>query len=322
MAHAVKESRSGPSTDLRRGLDRADNLIVKPNRENVLDLLLQMDEIERLLERLELGGLDLRSERGRFESLQRKVSNRADDVVRAAGGPAGLVRLRENHATDDHFWWYLDEAVLEKRRRQFGRLMRSLLVLAGILAGVWVLLTYVFPPDPDVLLASDAVASMQDLAVEESWEEGLTLARETRSQMSKGDVELLLWEAVLAEKVGQQAQADEALAQARLLLEPDQDALFWATLGNVRLTVGDLAGAQADGERALAADENEPQGYFLLGAVAERGGDVGAAIDYFQQTFDLAIDSNPQLAVIAKVRQGTLIQQAPVLTDTPETGNP
>lgn len=320
MAHAVKETLSGPSTDLRKGLDRGERLIVKPTRENVLDLLRQLDEIEALLERLEEGGLDVRSERGRFESLQRKVSKRAADVVRAAGGSRGLSRMRDEYAADEHFWWYLDEDVSARQRKQVSRFMRSLLILVGIFAGIWILLTYVFPPDPDVILASDAVSAIQDMAVEGEWQEALARARETRAQMSKEDIELLLWEAVLAEKLNQPDEAREALAAARLELTEDQEALFWATLGNVRLTMGDLTGAEADGERALAADESEPQAYFLLGAVAEQRGQTNIAVDYFQQTFDLAIDSNPQLAVIAKVRQGTLIQRAPVLeTDTAQT---
>ena len=53
-----------------------------------------------------------------------------------------------------------------------------------------------------------------------------------------------------------------------------------------------------------------PQGYFLLGTVAEVGGDTGAAIDVFEKTFQLAADSNTQLAAIARIRMGTLLQRS------------
>ena len=40
-------------------------------------------------------------------------------------------------------------------------------------------------------------------------------------------------------------------------------------------------------------------------------GDTAAALDFFDQTFELAIDTNSQLAVIARVRMGNLLQRPP-----------
>lgn len=38
-------------------------------------------------------------------------------------------------------------------------------------------------------------------------------------------------------------------------------------------------------------------------------GDTGAALELFEKTFELALDSNTQFSVIARVRMGTLLQR-------------
>ena len=48
-----------------------------------------------------------------------------------------------------------------------------------------------------------------------------------------------------------------------------------------------------------------------MGTVAEVRGDTGAAIELFEKTFQLAADSNTQLAAVARIRMGTLLQRPP-----------
>ena len=80
-------------------------------------------------------------------------------------------------------------------------------------------------------------------------------------------------------------------------------------MGSAYLTVGELEKARNIGEDATRLYPLDPQGYFLLGTVSEMEGDTGAALELFEKTFELALDSNPQLAVIARVRMGTLLQR-------------
>ena len=47
----------------------------------------------------------------------------------------------------------------------------------------------------------------------------------------------------------------------------------------------------------------------MLGTVSELEGDTGAALELFEKTFELALESNTELAVIARVRMGTLLQR-------------
>ena len=103
-----------------------------------------------------------------------------------------------------------------------------------------------------------------------------------------------------------------------------QQVAYWWTLGMVRLAIGDLEEACTAGNEALALDPSDPQGYFLLGTVAEVRGDTGAAIDFFEKTFQLAADSNTQLAAVARIRMGTLLQRSASISlpgeDQPDAG--
>jgi Flp pilus assembly protein TadD len=119
--------------------------------------------------------------------------------------------------------------------------------------------------------------------------------------------ELMIWEAVLNERIGDSDAAAAALAEAGAAFAAQPIDLL-IHLGNNRLRVGDVEGALAAADQGMALDPNNPQVYFLLGSIAETQGDLAAAINYFDQTFTLAEGSNPQLAVIARVRMGNLMQ--------------
>jgi tetratricopeptide (TPR) repeat protein len=118
----------------------------------------------------------------------------------------------------------------------------------------------------------------------------------------------VIWEGVLHEQLGETDQAQASLAHAQELMA-DQPAMYWITLGNDRLQAGNLDGAEAAGNQALVLKPDDAQATFLLGGVAEARGDNAKAIELFDKTFQLAQKDNPQLAVIARVRMGQLMQQ-------------
>ncbi|RME66366.1 MAG: hypothetical protein D6790_00285 [Caldilineae bacterium] len=313
MAHAVEERLESPAFHLRELLGEAERMIVRLDRDTVETFLTHLDEIERLASELETSGLDLRPERTRQASLLSRLQRQPQLVVSAAGGSRGLERLRAKHPPAEGLWWHLDVVLAERRRVLARRITIGALALLAAVALVYVLFTYIFPPDPDAVVSSEAVTTVQSLAFEGKWEEAAGVIEEAQAKLKKEDIELLIWEAIVAEHLGETDKAAETLKKARSLVPPGQEVLYWTTLGNARLMAGDLDGAQAAGEEAVAANPEDPQGYFLLASVAEQRGDIATAIDYFERTFDLAEETNPQLAVIARVRMGTLLQQAPTL---------
>ena len=309
MAYSVREERQSLAISLREDLDEAERLIVQLRRHNVESFLQLLDNIEERFTQLESSGLDLRPEQTRWGSLQSKLRSEAGRVKRVLDVAGGLEGLRQANPPALGMWWRLDAVVAAARRHFIRRLGMTVGTISALLAIVWALLTFVFPPDPNTIISSEAITTLQQLAFEGRWEEALTVIEDAKARLTQPDAELLIWEGVIRDNLGQGERALQPLAEAKALVPSDQQVAYWWTLGTIRLAVGDLEEARAAGNEALALDPNDPQGYFLLGSVAEVEGDTSAAIDSFEQAFQLAIDSSPQLAVIARVRMGNLLQR-------------
>jgi tetratricopeptide (TPR) repeat protein len=268
-----------------------------------------LDGIEERFAQLESSGLDLRTEFTRWVSLQSKLQREASRISRVLDLAGGLAQLRQANLPAQGLWWHLDEVVAAARRHLIRRLGITTGTIVGFLAIVWVLLTFVFPPDPNTIVASEAISTLQQMAFEGRWDEALEVIEVAKAQLTQADPELLIWEGVIRDKLGQAERAMEALAEAKALVSAGQLVSYWWTLGSVWLQVGNVEEARTAANDAMEFDPSDPQGYFLMAAVAEAEGDTRCAIDLFEETFQLAADSNPQLAVIARVRMGSLLQR-------------
>lgn len=309
MAYSVREERQSLANSLREDIGEAERMIVQVRRDTVEQFLLLLDRIEDRFAQLESSGLDLRPEYTRWGSLQSKLRREAGRIVRVIDVAGGLDQLRKANPPAEGLWWRLDAVVAEARRRLVRRLSITFGTIVGVLALIWVLLTFVFPPDPNTVVASEAISTLQQLAFEERWEEALAAIEDAKAQLTQPDAELLIWEGVIRGKLGQHELAGEALAEAKSLVPAGKLVAYWWSLGSVQLSVGNLEEARNSGFEAVGLDASDPQGYFLLASVAEMKGDTVCSVDLFEETFQLAADSNPQLAVIARVRMGNLLQR-------------
>jgi len=310
MAYSVREERQSLATSLREELDEAERLIIQVRRDNVESFLRLLDSIDERFTQLETSGLDLRPEQTRWRGLHGKLQREAGRVMRAVDAAGGLAALRETDHPAQGLWWHLDAVVAAARLRFIRRLGTTVGTVVACLAIVWVLFTYVIPADANSVITSEAITALQQLAFEGRWADATAVIEEAKALLTEPDAELLIWEAVVHDKLGQSGRAQEALAEAKALAPSDQQVAFWWTLGMIRLDIGDFEEARAAGNEALALDASDPQGYFLLGSVAEVEGDISTAIELFEQTYQLAIEGDAyQLAVIARVRMGTLLQR-------------
>ncbi len=310
MAYSVREERQSLANSLREGLDEAERLIIQLRRDNVESFLQLLDSIDERFTQLEASGLDLRPEQTRWSSLHSKLQREAGRVMRAVDAAGGLEKLRETNSPAQGLWWHLDAVVAADRRRFIRRLGTRLGTVVACLAIVWALFTFVIPADANSVITSEAIAALRQMAFDGRWEDALAVTEEAKALLTEPDAELLIWEAVVRDKLGQSGRVQEALAEAKALVPSNRQVAFWWTLGMIRLDIGDLDEARAAGNEALALDATDPQGYFLLGNVAEVEGDVAAAIDLFEKTYQLAIEGDAyQLAVIARIRMGTLLQR-------------
>ena len=311
MAYSVREERQSLATSLREDLAEAERLIIQLRRDNVESFLQLLDSIDARFTQLESSGMDLRPEQSRWGSLHSKLRREANRVMRLLNAAGGLEQLRQANPPAQGLWWRLDAVVAAARRRFIRRLGITAATVVALLAIVWALFTFVIPVDHNAVITSEAITTLRQLAFEGRWQDALAVIEEAKPQLTQPDAELLIWEAVIRDKLGQSERVQDTLAQAKALVPSDQQVAYWWTLGMVRLAIGDLEEACTAGNEALALDPSDPQGYFLLGTVAEVRGDTGAAIDFFEKTFQLAADSNTQLAAVARIRMGTLLQRPP-----------
>ena len=309
MAYSVREERQSLAVSLREDIANAERSIVQLRRDNVESFLQLLDGIEERFAQLESSGLDLRTELTRWVGLQSKLRREANRISRVLDLAGGLAQLRQDNPPAQGLWWHLDEVVAAARRSLIRRLGITTGTIVGILAIVWVLLTFVFPPDPNTVIASEAISTLQQMAFEGRWDEALEVIEGAKAQLTQPDAELLIWEGVIRDKLGQSDRATEALAEAKALVPAGKIVSYWWTLGSVWLSVVDVENARAAANEAIAFDPSDPQGYFLLASVAEAEGNTPCAIDLFDKTFQLASESNAQLAVIARVRMGNLLQR-------------
>lgn len=320
MAYTVESRAGNPANQLRDALDQAERLIVTVDRNTVEEFLTLLDTIQQMWIDLAGTGADLRPEDVRWRSLLNRLSSRPGPIANAAAAAGGYASLRAKHPPAAGPWWHLDAQLAERRRKSAVRLLTT--VLATVV-GTFVLyyaLNTLFPPNPEAVMMVDASSQISNLIREERWEDALAVVDETLVQLPN-EPELLLWRTVLLEHLGRSEEAAAALQTAEEKY-PASPALFWTNLGNTRFQAGDIEGAEAAGQKAVELDPEEPQAYLLLGSLAELRGDMSLAIEMFDKTYTLAEATNPELAVIAKVRLGQAIQRPMLPTQPSETPLP
>lgn len=314
MAHAIESRANSAANDLRDLLDKAERQVVNLTATNIEEFLLLLDQIERMFEELVKNEMDVRPEEGRWEGLLSRISTKPGSLVSAANRAGGLASLRQRHPPAENFWWHLDAEVTRRRVRTIRRAVVTLVALVAVVAGALWALDFFFPPDPRAVALVNTNAAIEqalmdlDLPEEERWARAREVVEEAQEALPN-EPELMVWEGVLSELLEDTERAQAALERARQSLS-DQPVGFWVLVGNYRLQLNNLAGAEAAANEALALDPDDAQANFLLGSVAEAKGDIVTAIEQFNLVFELAETDNPQLAVIARVRMGNLLQRA------------
>lgn len=307
MAHTIESRANIPANRLRDALDSAEKLVVSVNQETVEELLVTLDRIDQMLNELSQDPIDLRPEEVRWRSLQNRIHSKPVAVARAAAKAGGMQKLRAQHPPAEGEWWYLDRLVVERRRKSTIRLITTVLIIVGVLGGLYWAVNTLFPPDPDAVLMVDTTAQIDIYVRNQEWEQALELVNQRLQQLPE-EAELWIWKTVLHEQLGEAEAASQAKTEAQGILS-DNPGQFWVALGNTRFRVGNIDGAEQAGQEALAINDEDPQAYFLLGGAAEARGDIGTALEMFNKTYELAEFSNPELAVIARVRIGQMLQQ-------------
>lgn len=307
MARTVATSYQTPADALRKALDRLENLVVKPNAQSIEELLVTLDQAEVELDLLEGSGIDVRSERVRWENLLNRISSKPELITAAASGvTGGLAALRTAHPPAESFWWHADAQRAERQRRGLTRFLVTVVALIVLLAGAYWLFNTLFPPDPTAVAYIETASKIEQAIDADDYPRALAVVQEALK--SNPDVELVLWAAVLAERTGDETLAQQYKEQAQTALQATP-AAFWISLGNKRLRAYDSEGASAAAQEALKILPEDGESLLLAGRAALTLGDRQAALDYLDRAYLAAGEENPQLAVSARVLYGELLRQ-------------
>lgn len=296
-----------PADHVRESLDRAERRVanLRGAGSQALDLLHLLGQAAQGLAELEAAGVDVRSERVRFENVQRQLYRRQRRFVAEVGAA-----LREERASIQpdrtRWWWFLDQAVAQQRQRQLRRRL-----VGGLVAAVLLLIAYLaydrfIAPPPQVRQAFRRSASGESL-VEEGDLPAALAEFEAAAALTPDAPDPWLWQGVIHFELNELEDAQVAFDTARALYESDLH--FLLARGVAYLHVGDLAAASADAEQVIVESPRSGWGYYLRASVAVEQGDYDAAVADLEQAEDLArAAGNVQLEAYARTQRAYVIQ--------------
>lgn len=304
MTHIIESRATSSVNTLRAALEQAERQVTRLDGSNIKAFLVLLDGIEQMFGDLGSDQSALRAEQGRWEGLRSRIDANPQLLVNAAARAGGLAKLRAQHPPATGAWWHLDTMVAQRRTQTLKR--AGITIVAVVVVGALALWA-INATTPGAGSPSTVSAQIEALVTAQNLPAALAAVEKAR-QTAPDDAELLVWDGVLAEQLGDTARAKTSLAQAQQKFV-GQPAAFWILVGNHHQQVGNLPAAEAAGQQALTLAPQDADATFLLGSVAEARGDSVQAAQFFSQTIALAGDANPQLGVIAKMRMGYLTQQ-------------
>lgn len=272
---------------------------------NPLLLLRVLDDIADELEYLEQRGVDLRAERGRFETVLNQLRRRERSLVALAGA-----EMPAQRPPDARWWWYLNEKVATDRKRRLRRVIGSTLIGLGVLSVLYLLYDHFLAPPPNIRQANSFVFKGERAATEGDLTRAIEQF-EAAVALEPDRAEAHLWLGVLYQSTGSLEKAALAFERVQALLGSGPD--FLLQRGLLYLSMSDFDAANRDATAAIEMAPERPEGFFLLGNVAEQVGDLRLALDSFQQAADLAESTGQTtLQVTARIRIATVLQRLAV----------
>lgn len=312
MAKAVLQGRVTPADELRELMTSAENLLpsVSGNPQNVSGLLAALDRIAELWPLLDAQGVDLRSEAGRWETLQAGVQRRGIAIVGALRPLGGIKALRQQTHPDggEGAWWRVDEHVADTRRRAW---RRTTAVFAGIIvfsAAVYFALRLLFPVDPKVVEASRLLGQGDRLVQEAGDYESALVEYQQAVENTPDNVEIWLRLGAVQERLGDEAAAQASFARARGLIGTDTE--FYRVRGSSYLLLAMLDEAERDLLRVFEVEPRNAMAWYLIASVYEARNDLGPAVEALSRASDYAAETQQiELIALARTRMGFLMQR-------------
>jgi tetratricopeptide (TPR) repeat protein len=303
----LQQKKLNPADDLRETL--SDLEVVQPrikrlDKAGALKMLHNMDKAQQLLTQLQTGGTSIKSELGRFESIQGCVRENVRPLLKAIGGPAALADARPSPAppADTRWWWYIHQDVAELQRRLLRRVLVGIIALLTLLVGTYVVFQTVLAPDPAAVARIEAENDALTAFDEGDLPEALA-ALERGLEKVPGDGGILLMQGVFLELLERPDEAKAVFAQAQQAMG-DMEA-FHLGRGQIYLRTSRFEKAEVEARAVLELNEDNAAAWLQLGQALENQRRRLLAAQAYEKAGELALDSNQnEIVVLARLGLG------------------
>jgi len=308
-----------PADRVREALDEAERMMpgLRGTGPQALKLLHLLDLVDEALVELEMGGMDVRAEHARFETVQGRLRRYRRRFLSEVGAALEEERAAARPARS-RWWWFLDEAAVQERRQKLRRVLAWSLAAVVFLAAAWFVYDRFVAPPPNVRRALRRVASGENLVMEGDLRAALA-AFESAADLNPDDPTPWLWQGVIHFELDEQDAAERAFGNARSLYETELDFLLDRSI--MYLRVGDLDAAATDTGQAILENPKSGMAYYARSSVAAERGDYAAAVADLEQAVKLAHEAgDAQLEATARVQLAMFTRQ--LLTSPLSTSSP
>jgi tetratricopeptide (TPR) repeat protein len=292
---------------------------LRGRRESVLILLQRRDEAQSEMERLGAGGLDLRAERTRLETVDNIMQRKAQAIMRELLNSGGLAAARREHEPpEEHWWWYLDRQVTNSVKRQAVRIGTIVVGVVALLLVVNAVMDRFFGPSPEERQAQAFTAQAEQSMMYGRYDEALPFYEDAVS-VAPDLIEPRVRLGVLYQVQGRATEAEAALTAARELA--DNEAVYYILLARAYEIVNLAEDALVAANRAIVLAPDSAEAYLTRGSIHEGADHYQEALDDFDHAATLA-DAQGQSAlyVLARTRLGMLMQRGPSPFDMAPAG--
>jgi hypothetical protein len=279
-----------------------------PIAERIFDIMDEIQEQKKFLHNDEKEKTETQ-----LSYVTKRIYSSAKVLLKTIGGKDELKEKRKIKGKNpDHWWWYLDHYLEDKRKRDLQRSGMIGLVLLVVFALLVLIYDRYLAPPPEVRARIDYETRIDDFIYSGDY---ISAMSEMEGALAIAPDYYPLWikKGVLAKVLGNEAVEQSSYETAQQFVENPE--YFYYERASVFMQFGLYDDVLEDTDNLLAINAKSAEAYLYRGLVYEMRGENSQAYDAFEKAALLAEEQNKnQLVATIRVRMGMLLQSVSIPT--------
>lgn len=279
-----------------------------PIAERIFDIMDEIQEQKKFLHNDEKEKTETQ-----LSYVTKRIYSSAKVLLKTIGGKEVLKEKRKIKGKNpDHWWWYLDHYLEEKKKRDLQRSGMIGLVLLVVFALLVLVYDRYLAPPPEVRARIDYETRIDDFIYSGDY---ISAMSEMEGALAIAPDYYPLWikKGVLAKVLGNEAVEQSSYETAQQFVENPE--YFYYERASVFMQFGLYDDVLEDTDNLLAINAKSAEAYLYRGMVYEMRGENSQAYDAFEKAALLAEEQNKnQLVATIRVRMGMLLQSVSIPT--------